>query len=507
MFILLIMSNRSFYLSLLVLLPLILWGQPNNISIPFTTNYPNELYQAGTQNWDIDQHPNGFMFFANNNGLLQYDGINWQLFPLKNKTIARSLHITQQGRIYVGGQGEFGFFEPDDNGLLNFQSLVDLIPEPHNNFADVWRLVEVNGNIYFNASYKIFVYDGQQIKVIKDGTIDYLGTALDRIFINNENGIGEIVDNQIIPLKGGGQLSNNIITGVIAQEGKSILFCTLDNGIFTYKNQATKPFQKEDTSFFENQKISSSYNLAAGKIAVGTPNAGLVILGKDGQFLYKLDKNNGLQNNHIISVFTDNSNNIWLGLNNGIDYIAHDAPFSKLIPDNEQEGTAYGVKIFDGQLYLGTSNGLYRQSWQSYYNPLEDNGFELIKGSEGQVWGLDELQEDLFIGHHEGAFMISNQQLTKIGPTQGNWTVLPLSNHPNYYLIGTYQGLHLYKKDKGQWQKIKVYEGLEESCRIMEQDELGNIWVAHPYRGIYKVQLAKDLESIEVRLYLSLIHI
>ena len=89
----------------------------------------------------------------------------------------------------------------------------------------------------------------------------------------------------------------------------------------------------------------------------------MVILGKDGQFLYKLDKNNGLQNNHIISVFTDNSNNIWLGLNNGIDYIAHDAPFSKLIPDNEQEGTAYGVKIFDGQLYLGTSNGLYRQSW------------------------------------------------------------------------------------------------------------------------------------------------
>ncbi|MFK7982561.1 MAG: hypothetical protein AB8G86_21450 [Saprospiraceae bacterium] len=85
-------------------------GQATNIGIPFTTNYPNEIYQAGTQNWDIDQHPNGFMFFANNNGLLQFDGLNWELFPLNNKTIARSIHITKEGRIYVGGQGTFGFF-------------------------------------------------------------------------------------------------------------------------------------------------------------------------------------------------------------------------------------------------------------------------------------------------------------------------------------------------------------------------------------------------------------
>jgi len=484
-----------------LLLTSILWSQPNNIGIPFTTNYPNKIYQAGTQNWDIDQHPNGFMFFANNNGLLQYDGINWQLFPLKNKTIARSLHITEEGRIYVGGQGEFGFFESDDNGLLIFQSLVDLIPEPHNNFADVWRLIEVEGKIYFTASYKIFVYDGQQIEVIQNGTIDYLGTASGRIFINNENGVGEIVNNQIIALSGGEQLTENIITSVIASKDESILFCTLDNGIFAYANGATKAYQKDAKAFFVNNKISSGANLAADKIAVGTPNAGLVILGDEGQFLYKLDRNNGLQNNHIISVFADKSNNIWLGLNNGIDYIAHDAPFSKLIPDNDQEGTAYGVKIHDGQLYLGTSNGLYRQPWQTYYNPLKDNSFELVKGSEGQVWGLDQLQKDLFIGHHEGAFVIKNQQLTKIASTLGNWTILALTQHPNFYLIGTYNGLFLYKKEKETWQKIRKYKGLEESCRIMEEDEQGNIWISHPYRGIYKVQLADDLRTMKVQLY------
>ncbi len=495
------MCYRLLYSISFLLLTHFLWSQPNNIGIPFTTNYPNEIYQAGTQNWDIDQHPNGFMFFANNNGLLQYDGINWQLFPLKNKTIARSLHITKEGRIYVGGQGEFGFFAPDDSGLLIFHSLVDLIPEPHNNFADVWRLIEVADKIYFTASYKVFVYDGQQIDVIQDGAIDYLGTASGRIFINNENGVGEIVNNQIIALPGAAQLAKNILTDVIVREDASILFFTLDNGIFAYANEATRPYQKDGIDFFVNNKISSSDKLAEGKIAVGTPNAGLVILGTEGQFLFKLDRNNGLQNNHVISVFTDKSNNIWLGLNNGIDYIAHDAPFSKLIPDNDQEGTAYGVKIHDGQLYLGTSNGLYRQPWQTYYNPLKDNSFELIKGSEGQVWGLDQFHKDLFVGHHEGAFIIENQQLSKIATTQGNWTILQLTQYPNYYLIGTYHGLLLYKKENGIWQKIRKYKELDESCRIMEQDEQGNIWIAHPYRGIYKVKLANDLASIAVKRY------
>ena len=106
----------------------ILVGQNSNIGIPFTVNYSNQRYQAGTQNWEVEQHPNGFLFFANNNGLLQFDGTNWQTFALPNSTIVRSLHIHPSGKIYVGGQGEFGYFEPSVNGQLVYHSLLALIP-------------------------------------------------------------------------------------------------------------------------------------------------------------------------------------------------------------------------------------------------------------------------------------------------------------------------------------------------------------------------------------------
>jgi len=476
------------------------FGQATNIGIPFTTNYSNEIYKAGTQTWDIDQHPNGFMFFANNNGLLQFDGINWELFPLKNKTIARSLHITQTGRIYVGGQGEFGYFEPDGQGLLVFHSLIDLVPPAHNNFADVWEIIELNGQIYYRASSKIFIYNGQDIQVLEKGTIDFLGTANQQIFVRNETGIHEIIGTKIQSFNGGDKFAPLIVNDVYKIDENVLLFSTLSNGLFTYKNGQIQAYQN-DVAFFKQNKIHHIENLGNGQLAIGTANAGLIILGNDGIFLHKLDRKHGLQNNQTLSIFKDKTDNLWIGLNNGIDYVAMNSPFTKLLPDQDQEGTAYDAKIYQDNIYLGTSSGLYHQSWQSYFDPLKPNKFKRMPGSEGQVWGMDILEEDLFLGHHEGGFLIKNNQLQTLSSTLGNWKMIPLLKHPSYYLMGTYDGLVLYQKIRGNWRRIKQYEGFKESSRIIEQDQAGNIWIAHPYRGIYKVVISNDLSKLEAKLY------
>ncbi len=476
-------------------------GQSTNIGTPFITNYLNEAYQAGTQNWDIQQHPNGFMFFANNNGLLQFDGINWTIFPLANKTIARSLHITPDERIYVGGQGEFGYFEPNVNGLLIFHSLVDLIPEEHAKFEDVWEIIAVNEVLYFNASNKVFKYDGQEIKVYENGVIDFLGLAGQRILVRNRNGIHEIINDQIIPIEGGIKFKNYIINSVSKFDEETLLFSTLNNGLLTFKNQIIKQHTREGDFFLQN-KIQSSEDIGDGCLAIGTANGGLAIVDSSGVVSYLLDRTNGLENNHVLSIYKDQSNNLWVGLNNGIDYIATNSPFTKLLPDDDQEGTAYAGKIFQGSLYLGTSKGLYARPWKNYYNPLEDNHFSLLKESEGQVWGLDLMEEDLFMGHHSIGIAINKKGGKEIiSTTLGNWKLLPLRKHPSYYLLGTYEGLVLYQKTGAVWKRIKQYEALKESCRIIEQDRAGNIWIAHPYRGIYKVQLQEDLSSIKVQLY------
>jgi hypothetical protein len=58
-----------------------------DIGTPFIRNFSKLEYRAGTQNWDIAQDQKGFMYFANNEGLLVFDGVKWELYKMPNSSL------------------------------------------------------------------------------------------------------------------------------------------------------------------------------------------------------------------------------------------------------------------------------------------------------------------------------------------------------------------------------------------------------------------------------------
>ncbi len=112
----------------------------NTIGLPQIINYDKNDFKAGTQTWDIEQDAQGRMFFANNEGLITFDGTFWKTQALPNKTIMRSLAIEKTGKIYVGGQGEMGYFMPNKSGFLHYTSLISLLPSAQRTFADIWDI-------------------------------------------------------------------------------------------------------------------------------------------------------------------------------------------------------------------------------------------------------------------------------------------------------------------------------------------------------------------------------
>lgn len=463
-----------------------------------TINYQNDVYNAGTQNWDIQQHSNGFVFFANNNGLLQFDGTNWTIYPLPNKTIARSLLIEDSDRIYVGGQGEFGYFKPDLQGKLSFYSLLDSIPIAQRQFTDVWKIINHQGHIYFSASGIIYDYYDNQIKVLLTGNYRLIGKAHNRLWVVDGNRLAELIDGEIKYLLD--ESVNLFFTDVAEGQNNELILTSPDDGLFILFGSSLSPFLSREKRQTIDSKFFCIRNIGNDLIAVGTVTEGLLILNKQGEILYRLNKKNGLQNSNVISIFCDREENLWLGLDNGIDYVAINSPFFKLLADQDLESTSYAANIYNGNLYIGTSTGLYRKEWRNYYNPFSDTQFELINGSQGQVWGLKQVEDHIFLGHHEGGFSISGQALEKMSSHQGAWTFLQLKNHPKYMVMGTYHGLELFEKINGSWVFKHEYTEINESCRLMEQDREGNLWISHPYRGIYRVQFSKDLLEIDVQL-------
>jgi hypothetical protein len=137
----------------------------NTIGIPDIINYPRDVYNAGTQNRGIVQGRNGIMYFANYQGLLSFDGNDWKIYPLPNKTVVRSIAIGKDGRIYAGGQDDFGYFSPDGKGRLVYTSLKNLLSSKNYSFSDIWNIVPYGNDVFFLCREKIFQLNNKTINV------------------------------------------------------------------------------------------------------------------------------------------------------------------------------------------------------------------------------------------------------------------------------------------------------------------------------------------------------
>ncbi|MFW6370322.1 MAG: regulator, partial [Bacteroidota bacterium] len=97
-------------------------AQIKTMGLPNIQNHPKSQYKAGTQNWDIIQDDNGFIYFANNQGVLRFDGMHWDLIEVSESSPVRAVCIDQQNNIYVGLFNDFGILQPNDAGKLVFKS-------------------------------------------------------------------------------------------------------------------------------------------------------------------------------------------------------------------------------------------------------------------------------------------------------------------------------------------------------------------------------------------------
>ena len=99
-------------------------AQPSNLGNPPVISYHKKTTNAGTQTWQIAEDTYGYTWFASNAGLIKFDGYNWELFRLPNDTKARSVAVDNSTHtIYTGGQGNFGYFAPDQNGFFKYTPL------------------------------------------------------------------------------------------------------------------------------------------------------------------------------------------------------------------------------------------------------------------------------------------------------------------------------------------------------------------------------------------------
>lgn len=464
-----------------------LLGQNMNLGIPPVWNFSKRDYLAGTQNWDAAQDRRGVLYWANNEGLLQYDGQHWDCFPVANKTVVRSVAIDGDGRIFVGAQSELGYFFPDRGGALQYHSLIGMLPQTARNFEDVWDIQFMGKEVFFRTNKVIFQYNGTSMKIHEPGgELTAMFTTKTGLLVQKNFRELLIYKNDIFLAHMQIPALLSPLTGAIPWAGDTVLFSSLKNGFFYCAGTQSGSWATRHDALFREKRIYTAVLLPNAQIAIGTSLDGFIVLDQKRRITLHLTKKNGIQNNNILSTFNDRAGNVWLGLDNGIDCVVLDAPFQSIIPDGDLQGTGYAASVFQDQLYLGVSNGVYRAPMLYFYDPEKGPFFQKIKATDGQVWALQELEGNLLLGHHEGAFRLDRGAPVPIFSETGAWTFVQLN--AEYMLGGTYSGLVLFRKTGNAWAFDQKLDGIEESCRIMAKDGSGAVWISHPYRGLYRIR-------------------
>jgi ligand-binding sensor domain-containing protein/DNA-binding CsgD family transcriptional regulator len=455
-----------------------------------TVNYEKRQYNAGTQNWKIRQDAQGRIYFANNEGVLVFDGSYWQLYPLPNKTIVRSLEFGSDKRLYVGGQDEIGYFSPAKNGQLIFTSLKNLILKADQEFSDIWDIACRGNEVFFRSHDKIIKYSNNKITVYHSHSWLFLGTYQGKLIAHDEQkGMLTYANNQWHPFIDKKDLPNGFyITSVSKFNNTSSLVTSAKDGLYLLTGNKLKYFNLTGLGINNHQHFSAATALDDSTYLVSTYINGIYQIDKKGNVIENIGKKEGLQNINVRCMYADANHNIWLGLDNGIDFIAYNNAVKHINPLIFKDGGGFSTALYKNNLYFALSNGAYKLPVNSAgdLSYLESN-FKMI--AEGQTWNMAVVDGHLLAGRDDGIFDVLGDKLSTVYNSTGFWTFKSLKNKAGTTLIaaGSYYGVRLFEHngnaitDKGS--VGKYYE----SARFLQVDDDNIIWTSHPYRGVYKL--------------------
>jgi DNA-binding CsgD family transcriptional regulator len=464
------------------------YGQEQLGGLPFIRNFSSGDFKGGIQSWGITQDSRDFIYVANNFGLLEYDGKEWNVYPVKNGTKVRSVYVGRDNRVYVGSQSGFGYFRSNRQGLPEYVALSDSLPARHRNFTEVWRIYGQGDNVYFLTFENIYRYDGRRLTtLVPDGPLEFSFYVAGKIYSQEwGKGLSELKKDRLQLLAGGDFFKHIRIVSILPY-GSGLLVLTNSEGMYRFENGRISRFECTLAGRPEKLLINTAALLRDGTIAIGTPNEGLLIVDERGTLKRHISKKDGLLDRSVLHIYQDNQDHVWLALNNGIAMIELTSPFTVIDEKMGLPGAGYAATKGNGVL-LGTNNGLFA------FDPASRQ-IVPVPHSTGQVYSIRKAGGDYLVGHHEGPMVLKDGVLSRLSDEKGAWLFKPVPGNEKYFVAGTYAGINLFAKNGSAYAFVRKFDAFRESSRVLEFDKDGNLWMAHGYKGVYKLQMSEGLDG------------
>ncbi|MCG9970557.1 helix-turn-helix and ligand-binding sensor domain-containing protein [Christiangramia crocea] len=463
--------------------------------LPPVVNYGPNQYAAGNQNWMVSQAGSENFYFANSTGLLEYNGENWNIYPVPNKTIVRSVKVVGD-RIYTGAYMEAGYWERDKFGNLQYTSLSTDFSDLISDGEQFWDIEFLDGMVAFRSFGGIYFYDPEKGSVSKMD--NPLGRPISAMFLLNKELYFQLVGKGLYRIKNGvpqlvipfEDFQEVAIMHLYTKED-NLCFVSGNSEFFKWDGKKLIKFNQSLSLEIGYPNILSALNLSDGSVILGTVGSGILQINPEGKLVNTFNQENVLFNNTVLDLYSDDSGHIWAGLDYGISMIDLHSQFGSFQDNKGEIGSVYSSYEEDGKLYLGTNQGLYLRN-------KGEGSFSLIEGTKGQVWFIAKVGGHIFCGHDTGTFLIEGDKARKISNRLGTWMVKEYEE--GVFIQGHYNGISFLREKESGIKELPMLQEFPHSSKFIEIDENRNVWVSNEHKGVFRMKLDDSLSLPPVQI-------
>ncbi|HEY3401983.1 MAG TPA: hypothetical protein VGK59_01270, partial [Ohtaekwangia sp.] len=319
--------------------------------------------------FDIVQDEQGIFYFATRNGVLQFDGRNWELIPSQGAIYSLQRSATNQ-QLYWAGVSGFGSISKSQDGTR----MMNHLSPP--GVRDVFESLIVKNRPYFLTEQSLLVYNKGASTEIKatDQTGLFTGVfeLFESVYVNTER-------DGVFKVENDSKLVRNLLA--IPADEEVVFSCVLNNyyliGLSNNKvylcgeDLKLREIVLEDQTYIDASVVVTGSWINRDLFVLGTLRGGLIFVQTaTGRTQEIINYNTGLPDNEVYALMTDKGQNIWTAHEYGFTRIAPYLPFRSFSHYPGISGNLLCVHTFEKKVYVGTSLGLYALEKEEYYDEI-----------------------------------------------------------------------------------------------------------------------------------------
>lgn len=357
-------------IGLLLGLPFGLFAQIGDL---YLHNYQAQIANVNNQNYALVQGQRGIMYFANNSGILSYDGLRWDMINTPNTPYALASDPVRNPYIYVGSKGNFGYLQIDDHGRSTYQML-----HQESNMGVITQILIGKSHIYFYSPKALFKVSLKNHRLVKSWYAQenaYAGFFMrgQDIYLNIQNkGLHKAVQNDWLALEVGSRFANNEILAAVPYGQSQLILGTDKGAFFTFDGDRLSPYTFEAQKYVADKLLAEGLELSDNQFVLSTLSGGCVVIAKEtGKTLSTINYFTGLPDDEVLAMNRDMHGSLWICHEYGITRLDTELPIRDHSNYLGIEGNITAFIEMDSVLYTATNEGVFYLSEATDYGEVQ----------------------------------------------------------------------------------------------------------------------------------------